>query len=91
MRRPLLRLLAAALGLDQRMSPRSVRAIGGIEPFFGEREEVTFVGAACGTAGQFDRLCRVVAIIVFFGHGRRNEAQSATGRKRSGRSPALIA
>ena len=35
MRRPLLRLLAAALGLDHRMSARSMRAIGGIEPHGG--------------------------------------------------------
>jgi hypothetical protein len=69
--------LGAKFRIDERMIAvfdgkafrQSVRAIGEIEPFFGKREQVSFVRFAFGAVCQFDRPRCVVSIIVFFGHG----------------------
>jgi len=55
---------------DGKTLRQSVGAVGEIEPFFGKREKVALVRFVFGAACQFDRLSRVVSIIVFFGHGR---------------------
>jgi hypothetical protein len=69
--------LGAKFCIDKRMIAvfdgktlrQSVRAIGEIEPFFGKREQVALIRLAFGAVCQLDRLCGVVSIIVFFGHG----------------------
>jgi hypothetical protein len=46
-----------------------LRAIGKIEPFFREVEQVTFVGQCRRAFGEVNRACGVEFVVVFFAHG----------------------
>ncbi len=62
--------------LDAKALGQAMRAVGEIEPFFGEREQMAFIGPVFGAACQVDRLCRVLSIVVFFSHGRNSRVGS---------------
>ncbi len=66
--------------LDAKSLGQSMGAVGQIEPFFGERQQMAFVRSIFGAACQFDRLRRVRSIIVFFGHGRGTEVRVSSRR-----------
>ena len=47
-----------------------VRPIGEIKPFFRKHQQMAFVGRAYSAACEFNGLCLVLSIVVFFAHGR---------------------
>lgn len=68
--------------LDAETLGQSMRAVGEIEPFFRERKQMALIRSVLGAACQLDRLCRVLSIIVFFGHGRgRLDLASVSSRR----------